>query len=60
MRLPADAAIYAEAHGGIGAINVHGLVKHGGYWTSDSWDKSENQIRVEVQGGIGEIRLIAD
>ncbi|HTS65073.1 MAG TPA: toast rack family protein [Candidatus Acidoferrales bacterium] len=60
VRLPADAAIYAEAHGGIGSINVHGLQNHGGYWTSESWDRAENKIRIEVQGGIGEIRLIAD
>jgi hypothetical protein len=60
IRLPADAAVYAEAHGGIGSINVHGLQKRGDSWVSESWDKSENRIRVEVHGGIGEIRLIAD
>jgi hypothetical protein len=60
VRLPADAGIYAEAHGGIGSINVSGLHERGGYWASDSWDKSQNRIRVEVHGGIGEIRLIAD
>jgi hypothetical protein len=60
LRLPRDAAIYAEAHGGIGSINVNGLQKRSGYWTSESWDQGENKIRVDVQGGIGEIRLIAD
>jgi hypothetical protein len=60
VRLPVEAAIYAEAHGGIGSINVRGLQKRGDYWTSESWEKSENRIRVEVHGGIGEIRLIAD
>jgi len=60
VRLPADAAIYAEAHGGIGAINVRGLHKHDGYWASDAWERAENKIRIEVHGGIGEIRLIAD
>src|ERR1043166_1255028 len=60
LRLPADAGIYAEAHGGIGATTVRGLQNRGGYWASDAWDKAENRIRVEVHGGIGEIRLIAD
>jgi len=60
VRLPVDAAIYAEAHGGIGSIQVRGLHNRGGYWASDSWDRAENKIRVEVHGGIGEIRLIAD
>jgi hypothetical protein len=60
VRLPSDAGIYAEAHGGIGSINVRGLHDRGGYWASESWDRSQNRIRVEVHGGIGEIRLIAD
>jgi hypothetical protein len=60
VRLPLEAAVYAEAHGGIGSINVRGLQKHGDYWTSESWENSQNRIRVEVHGGIGEIRLIAD
>jgi hypothetical protein len=60
VRLPVDAAIRAEAHGGIGSINVRGLRNRGGYWESDNWDRSESKISVTVQGGIGEIRLIAD
>jgi hypothetical protein len=60
VRLPSDAAIYAEAHGGIGSINVRGLNNRGGHWESDAWPQSENKMRVEVHGGIGEIRLIAD
>ncbi len=60
VHLPADAAIYAEAQGGIGSINVRGLHKQGGHWESDAWEGAGNRIRVDVQGGIGEIRLIAD
>jgi hypothetical protein len=60
VRLPVDAAIYAEAHGGIGSINVKGLRSRDGHWESDAWEKSENKIRLQVHGGIGEIRLIAD
>jgi len=60
VRLPATAAIYAEAHGGIGAVNVTGLHNRGGHWESDAWAGAQNRINVEVHGGIGEIRLIAD
>lgn len=60
VRLPAEAGIYAEAHGGIGSINVRGLRNHHGYWASDAWERSENRIRLEIHGGVGEIRLIAD
>jgi hypothetical protein len=60
VHLPAEAGIYAEAHGGIGSINVRGLHHEGGHWVSESYDQAENKIRIDVQGGIGEIRLIAD
>ena len=60
MRLPADAGIYAEAHGGIGSIDVRGLRHEEGHWVSESYEQSENKIRVQVQGGIGAIKLIAD
>jgi hypothetical protein len=60
VHLPADAAIYAEAHGGIGSIDVRGLRHEGGHWISDAYEQSENKIRIDVQGGIGAIKLIAD
>jgi len=60
VRVPSDAGVYAEAHGGIGSINVRGLQKVGDHWESESYAKSENKIRIEAQGGIGEIKIIAD
>jgi hypothetical protein len=60
VRLPADAAIYAEAHGGIGSINVRGMRHEGGHWVREASDNSDNKIRIDVNGGIGEIRLIAE
>ncbi len=56
VRLPADAGIYAEAHGGIGSINVRGLRNLNGHWESESYDRAENKIRIDVNGGIGEIK----
>jgi hypothetical protein len=60
VRLPADAGVYAEAHGGIGSIEVRGLHQEDGHWVSESYEQSENKIRIDVQGGIGAIKLIAD
>ena len=60
VHLPADAGIFAEAQGGIGSINVRGLHKEGGHWVSEAYERAENKIRVDVQGGIGAIHLIAD
>jgi hypothetical protein len=60
IRLPNDVGIWAEASGGIGAINVRGLRKEGSHWESDALGKSKVKIRVEVHGGIGSVNLIAD
>ena len=60
IRLPSDVGIWAEASGGIGAINVHGLRKEGSHWESDALGKSKVKIRLDVQGGIGAVNLIAD
>ena len=48
------------AHGGIGAINVRGLRKEGDHWESESYARSKTKIRVDAQGGIGAVNLIAD
>jgi hypothetical protein len=60
VRLSADAAIYVEAHGGIGSIKVRGLQQEDGHWVSPTYDRAENKIRIEIQGGIGQINVIAD
>jgi hypothetical protein len=60
VRVPSDAGVYAEASGGIGSINVNGLRKIGNHWESESYAKAENKLRLEVHGGIGEIKIIAD
>jgi hypothetical protein len=60
IRLPSDIGIWAEAHGGIGAISVRGLRKEGNHWESESYARSKVTIKVDVQGGIGAVNLIAD
>jgi hypothetical protein len=60
VRLPADAAIYAEAHGGIGSIDVRGLRKEGDHWVREAYDQASAKIRLDINGGIGEIKVIAD
>ncbi len=58
VQLPEDVGVWAEAHGGIGSINVSGLDKHGDHWENDLYDKAKVNVRLEVHGGIGEIRII--
>jgi N-terminal domain of toast_rack, DUF2154 len=56
--LPAGVGIRAEAHGGLGSINVSGLEKRGSYYENDEYGRAKANIRLKVNGGIGEIRII--
>jgi predicted membrane protein len=59
IHLPRDAGIYATGSGGIGDIHVEGLRKQGDHWVNDAYDNAKVKIRVEVEGGIGQINLLA-
>jgi hypothetical protein len=58
--LPQGVGIWAEAHGGIGHIDVEGLEKKGDHWENALYDTAKVNVRVKVQGGVGQIHLIAN
>jgi hypothetical protein len=59
--LPRDAGIYAKATGGLGEIKVRGLRAEGDHWINDAYGTaSKVQLRLDVQGGVGAINLIAE
>jgi len=58
--LPRDVGIIANATGGIGNISVSGLEKRGNRWINPAHENAPVMIHVDVHGGIGEIRLVAD
>jgi hypothetical protein len=58
--LPASVGISATASGGIGDINVQGLENRNGRWVNAAHDLDPVTIRVNVQGGVGQIRLVAE
>jgi hypothetical protein len=60
VRLPKDVGIYAEARGGIGEISANGFHQDGHTYYNDAYKKSPVTIRLDVQGGVGSIKLIAD
>ncbi len=59
VRLPRNVGIRAEAHGGLGSIEVEGLAKHGDYYSNDLYGNSKVNVLLQVEGGIGEIRIIS-
>lgn len=58
ITLPHDVGIRAEAHGGLGSINVSGLEKQGDAWVNSLYDNAKANVRLTVEGGIGAIRII--
>jgi N-terminal domain of toast_rack, DUF2154 len=58
--LPRSAGISATAAGGLGSISVSGLEKRGERWVNAGHESDAVQLTVDVKGGIGEIRLIAE
>lgn len=58
--LPRDVGVYAKATGGLGEIKVKGLRAEGEHWVNEAYGTSKVQIRVDIQGGVGAINLIAE
>jgi N-terminal domain of toast_rack, DUF2154/Domain of unknown function (DUF5668) len=60
IRLPHDVGVSAHAAGGLGTINARGMQKDGNEYHNDVYGKTEHRIRLDVEGGIGEIDLIEE
>jgi predicted membrane protein len=60
IRLPRDVGVSARASGGLGSINAGGLEKDGDEYRNSVYGKTPHKIRLNVEGGIGEIELIEE
>jgi hypothetical protein len=58
--LPSGVGIEAEAKGGIGGIETPGLEKRDGRYVNDALGHAKTTVRLDIRGGIGSIRLIAE
>ena len=58
IHLPQGVGIRAEAHGGLGSIDVQGLTKHADYYSNDLYGKSDVNVALKRNGGLGEIRIL--
>jgi hypothetical protein len=57
IRLPRDVGVHVIAQGGLGAINASGFQKQGDAYVNDAYGKSPVTLKIEVEGGVGEINL---
>ncbi|MBV9081178.1 MAG: hypothetical protein JOZ62_00770 [Acidobacteriaceae bacterium] len=58
VHLPEGVGVRADAHGGLGSIDVTGLEKRGDHYENNLYENAKVNVRVQVHGGVGEIRLI--
>jgi hypothetical protein len=58
--LPQGVGVEAHAEGGIGSIRAEGLQKRDDRYVNDALGRSKTTVRLDIQGGIGNIRLIAN
>lgn len=57
--LPDGVGVSVEAHGGLGSIEAHDLHKEGSRYRNDAFENhAKVNVRLEIHGGIGNIRLI--
>lgn len=57
IRLPQNVGLWVTAHGGIGSINITGLEKKDDHWENSLYENSKVNVKVNVNGGIGEIKI---
>ena len=60
VRLPKDVGVDARAAGGIGHIETRGLEKHDRRWINPAAADAPVTIHLDVRGGVGSIRLLAE
>jgi hypothetical protein len=58
--LPKDVGITASVSGGLGEISATGLRKNGDLYVNDSSQTAKTKIRLDIHGGVGSIKLIAE
>ena len=55
--LPADVGVRVKAQAGLVHVESDGLKADGDDWVNETWGKTKTSVRVEVEGGIGEVEL---
>ena len=58
VNLPKDVAISASATKGIGNLSIDGLEQRDGVWVNPDRVGAPVTVRLDIKGGIGEIRLV--
>lgn len=58
LHLPSDVGVRATVHGGLGDIHANGFSRKGDAYTNSSYGKSQVNLNIQVEGGVGEVDLM--
>jgi hypothetical protein len=56
--LPSDVGVRVDVQMGIAAVDTEGLDKDGNTYTNAAFGESDITLRIDIQGGVGNIRLV--
>ncbi|MGB3712996.1 MAG: toast rack family protein [Candidatus Promineifilaceae bacterium] len=57
LKLPSNSGVRIVVNTGIGDVDTSGLMKDGDTYTNDAYGESEVTLRIDIDGGIGQINL---
>ena len=57
MYLPSDVGVSVDVEMGVTTIETKGLNEDGNTFTNDAYGESDVTLRIEIEGGVGDIRL---
>ena len=60
VRIPDDVGVDAQAEGGLGSVTAPGMRREGNRYRNSAWDRAKVRIHLDIQGGVGSIRLLSD
>ena len=60
IRVPKSVGVVANASGGIGTVDAHGLRKDGDEYVNEAYGHTPATIHIRVQGGVGRIGLVQE
>jgi len=59
LRLPSNVGVRLRVNTGIGSVDTSGLIKEGDIYTNDAYGESNVTLRIDIDGGVGQINLDA-
>lgn len=60
LRLPRDIGVSIDVESGVGSVNANGLAQDGNTYTNDAYGMSDVTLRIDINGGVGQINLDAE